>query len=132
VNHVFCGDTCRRAFAVGVNSPAWRGGSDPNRGAQWLKIAVLARDRDGHCCRRCGKTEAENGRRLDVDHIRPWRSFTDEREANQLSNLASLCSACHRRKTNVVERAWLRGDVIGFQQFEQSLKLDSAVKGPAS
>lgn len=119
---VFCNHVCQRKFLVGINHPTWRGGSDPNRGSGWLKIAAQIRKRDGYCCQRCGRTQADNKRKLDVDHIRPWRSFDNEAEANQPTNLVALCSRCHRKKTNTIERAWLRGDVIGMQQYEKAVK----------
>lgn len=121
--HYFCGPLCAQRFNTGPNNYAWRGGSDPNRGAKWLKLARAIRDRDGHVCQRCGTTEAENCRRLDVDHIRPWRSFATEAEANRPENLVSLCKRCHRSKTSGAELAWLRGDRIAMMQYERSVKL---------
>lgn len=125
--HRFCSRTCRERFYIGEHHTHWRGGSDPNRGAKWLKIAAAIRERDGHICRRCGKTEADNGRRLDVDHIRPWRSFEHESEANDPSNLVSLCGRCHKSKTSGAERAWLRGDRLAMLAYERSVTLPSAV-----
>jgi len=127
VAHVFCSRICRVSFHTGANSPAWRGGSDPNRGAGWRKLADEARARDGRCCRRCGKTEAENGQKLSVDHLIPWRLFSSAQEANQLSNLVSLCRSCHAIKTQVAERQYLKGDVLAMRSYERSVSLPSLV-----
>lgn len=81
------------------------------------------RERDGYTCRRCGMTQTENGEALAVDHIKPWRSFTSEIEANDPSNLASLCKKCHGYKTSKVEREWLVGDRIAMAQYEKAVGL---------
>lgn len=115
----FCSRECTAAYHVGEKSPAWRGGSDPNRGQGWLKRAEEARARDGYKCRRCGKTQEENKQRLSVDHIRPWREFEDAAEANALDNLASLCRKCHSWKTTTLEKKWLRGDYLALQEYRR-------------
>ena len=46
------------------------------------------RDRDGHKCAGCGKTEQENGRALDVHHIN-YTKYTVG------VNCISLCRECH-------------------------------------
>lgn len=97
--HVFCGVPCRAAYLVGASSPVWKGGHRGYRGRGWPKLAQQIRDRDGHICRHCGKTEAENGRALDVDHVIPWRLFSDAEAANDPDNLLSLCVSCHGYKT---------------------------------
>lgn len=122
----FCGQVCARRFYRGANSPLYRGGKDPNRGGEWNRIAASIRERDAYSCRRCGISEAENGQKLSVDHIRPWRSFDDKAQANDPSNLVALCRPCHATKTTSVERAWLRGDVVAFQQWVRSLVMESA------
>lgn len=117
VSRSFCGNLCRRAYAVGELHPSWRGGQQPNRGSGWQRIAEAARERDGYRCRWCGKTQADNGQRLCVDHIRPWRTWTDKVAANDPENLASLCKSCHGRKLHV-ENLWLRGDVLAMRAYE--------------
>jgi 5-methylcytosine-specific restriction endonuclease McrA len=124
----FCSRDCMAKFKVGPNNVAWRGGSDPNRGKRWEKIAQSIRERDGLRCKRCDMTQEANGVRLSVDHIRPWRSFTDENEANHPDNLVSLCKGCHAVKTQKVESAWLRGDVLGWKQWVASLHMPSAAR----
>jgi len=72
-------------------------------GPNWSAQRDAARARDGYRCRHCGASERE-GRRHDVHHITPFRTFGYVRGvndlyklANQLENLISLCPACHRR-----------------------------------
>mgnify|MGYP001616689683 FL=1 len=74
---------------------------DNDRGQEWRALAESIRKRDGRACRRCPTTEAENGERLSVDHIIPWWVFTDKADANDPSNLMSLCRRCHSLKTAV-------------------------------
>lgn len=121
VKHVFCNRVCRSRFARGENHSQWRGGANGYRGTRWQVLAEAIRVRDGRRCRRCGKSEAEQGRKLDVDHIRPWRSFTNKDDANNPSNLVSLCKHCHRVKTTTVESAWLKGDVLGMMAYERAI-----------
>lgn len=128
VKKCFCSRQCRDAGYSGAGSPHYRGGHDPNRGPEWRSLAAKIRARDGHCCLRCGKTEAENGARLEVDHIRPWRSFEDKAEANHPDNLVSLCKACHCHKSMTVERAWLRGDRIALVLWVSRLGLDPSTR----
>jgi 5-methylcytosine-specific restriction endonuclease McrA len=123
VKRIFCNRVCRRKFFVGANSPNYRGGHDPNRGCHWISLAAKIRKRDDYTCLRCGMTQVENGRKLDVDHIKPWRSFEDKNEANEPSNLASLCKRCHRIKSATIERDWLRGDRLGMLQYEKAVRL---------
>jgi DEAD/DEAH box helicase domain-containing protein len=72
----------------------WR--NDPNQyGSKWETQRKLARQRDGYCCQICGLKE--NGQTHDVHHKIPFRWFNDLEQANQLSNLITLCSRCHQR-----------------------------------
>ena len=125
-NRSFCSNACSHQFNRGANSPMFRGDKDPNRGAEWNRLAASIRARDGYSCRRCGVCETGNGQKLSVDHIRPWRSFDDKAQANHPTNLVSLCRPCHSFKTTTVERAWLSGDVIAFKQWVRSLFVESA------
>jgi 5-methylcytosine-specific restriction endonuclease McrA len=115
----FCSRRCTQQFIRGEQHGSWRGGSDPNRGHGWRKRAEEARKRDGYRCRRCGKTQAENGQKLSVDHIRPWREFESADEANALENLASLCRGCHSWKTNTLEKRWLKGDGLALAEYRR-------------
>ena len=134
VKHHFCSNGCAKAYLRGPNSPHYRGESDPNRGGQWRRLAEEIRKRDGYCCQRCTRTQAENGQKLSVDHIVPWRTFADKTEANHPTNLVSLCRGCHSTKTHVYERLWLKGDCIGMEQYRKAIQLPplfAAVEVPA-
>lgn len=72
-------------------------------GPTWDKARDAARARDGYACRSCGAPERE-GRQHDVHHLRPFREFgyarganENDRLANALENLVTLCPACHHR-----------------------------------
>lgn len=107
----------------------YRGGEIRGRGKQWTKVAEAIRRRDNYVCQRCGKPQSENGgRKLSVDHIIPWRLFIDETEANADANLVSLCFVCHGWKTAYAEQRYLRGDVLDFKQFQQAIRLHSAIE----
>lgn len=82
---------------VGKNHPNWKGGSGRHgsRGPGWSKIAERCRDIHGRVCKKCGKTEKENGRKLDVNHIIPFHQHRNKTAANRQSNLEALCMACH-------------------------------------
>jgi hypothetical protein len=128
VKRTFCSHDCSFLFNRGENSSMFRGDKDPNRGGAWNRRAEAIRVRDGHSCRRCGRSQAENKQKLSVDHVRPWRSFTDKDEANHESNLISLCRRCHSYKTSRVERRLLAGDVLIWKQWIASLHLPSLVE----
>ena len=86
---------------------AWR--SDPNDyGPVWPQLRAAARARDGYVCQSCGT--AENGRPHDMHHKIPFRAFETADQANRLSNLVTLCPACHRKaETAVRMRSGLAG-----------------------
>jgi DEAD/DEAH box helicase domain-containing protein len=70
--------------------------SDPNDyGPNWPTQRDRARARDGYRCQNCGAPE--QGQAHHVHHKIPFRGFASYRQANQLSNLVTLCSRCHRR-----------------------------------
>ena len=95
-----CKKKAQRYF-VGIRAPLWQGGVsrhpypvdfDP-------ELRRQIRDRDNHECQMCGKTEKENGRRLDIHHINYIK------EDLEPFNLMSLCRACHA-KTMVSRNYW--------------------------
>jgi DEAD/DEAH box helicase domain-containing protein len=70
--------------------------SDPNYyGPNWLAQRDRARARDGYRCQVCGVLE--QGSSHHVHHKTPFRAFTSYQQANQLSNLVTLCPRCHHR-----------------------------------
>ncbi len=77
-------------------------------GPGWARLRDEVRARDGYRCQVCGVPEV--GRAHDVHHKIPFRSFFLRQEANQLSNLITLCPTCHRRvETAVRIRSGLAG-----------------------
>lgn len=86
--------------------------SSPNEyGPLWNAIRKQVRARDGYRCQVCGAEERE--RAHEVHHRIPFRSFTSAEEANQLTNLITLCTECHRRvEASVRIRSGLAG--LGF------------------
>lgn len=73
----------------------------PSYGANWPRQREKALERDDHTCKRCGISSEEHkekhGFDLHVHHITPWHKFDDHKERNKLSNLVSLCAACHQK-----------------------------------
>ena len=72
-------------------------------GPGWPDASRAARARDGGRCRQCGAPERPD-RAHDVHHLRPFREFAyvpgenrNDRQANALDNLITLCSTCHHR-----------------------------------
>lgn len=113
----FCSRECLHTKHRGENHPSWRGNSRRHRGPDWKERSAAARDRDGHRCQVCGNPE-KKGAKMDVDHIVPFRSVL----RNDLINLLSVCKApCHVLKTTTAERAFLRGDYLGFLQMMNAM-----------
>jgi len=70
--------------------------SDPNDyGPNWAAQRNQVRARDGYRCQMCGAPETD--RAHDVHHKIPFRTFASYVQANQLSNLVTLCRSCHGR-----------------------------------
>lgn len=72
-------------------------------GPSWPQAREAARARDGYQCRQCGAQE-RGPRAHDVHHLRPFRDFgyvpganRNDRIANELDNLITLCPSCHQR-----------------------------------
>lgn len=114
---VFCSTLCSQNYTAGENHPRWRGGHEPYFGRAWGRLAESIRERDGRRCRRCGRTEKEEGRRLSVDHVIPRRAFDDIEKANDPANLVALCNSCHGRKGRA-EAKWLKGDVLDMWAYQ--------------
>jgi len=83
--------------------------NDPNDyGPNWEAQRRRTRARDSYQCRNCGIPE--DSRSHDVHHKVPFRSFASYEQANRLSNLVTLCPACHRKAETVVRvRSGLSG-----------------------
>lgn len=109
------------AFA-GARHPNWQGGKSAinlhvHRGPGWNRLAEKARNRDGRVCMLCGKTEAENGRRMDVHHIVTYHDINNAKKANRLSNLISLCKSCHKKEDNKIQHQQI---VLPFAAIAQA------------
>ncbi len=77
-------------------------------GPTWPRQRDLARARDGFRCQVCGTPEGEKAHH--VHHKVPFRMFDSVEQANQLANLITLCSSCHRKvETAVRVRSGLAG-----------------------
>lgn len=83
--------------------------NDPNQyGADWQRIRRIVLQRDRYTCQACGAPERD--RPHHVHHKVPLRSFTSLEQANALSNLVTLCPACHQRaEMSVLIRSGLAG-----------------------
>ena len=83
--------------------------NDPNQyGPAWPRIRKLVLQRDGYACQVCGAPERDQP--LHVHHKVPFRAFTSAEQANQMSNLVSLCPGCHRQaEMSVKIRSGLSG-----------------------
>jgi hypothetical protein len=128
----YCSRECGRKHMRGANNALWRGNRRHERGPTWKDASREARKRDGQCVAPfCGKTEAELGQKLSVDHIVPFRLTViygkkEGIDPNHLDNLACLCRAHHASKTQA-ERRLLKGDVIGFKSAVRTIIPDDLI-----
>lgn len=94
----FCSADCANQWHSGENHNNWKGGNYRGYyGPNWSRQRRFARKRDNYTCQKCGITEQDYGKKLDVHHIVRFADFDNYREANQLSNLISLCHTCHMK-----------------------------------
>ena len=70
-------------------------------GSEWDQIREQVLQRDSYECVQCGISKeghiSRYGMGLNVHHIKPFREFDDNSEANQLQNLVTLCASCHAK-----------------------------------
>jgi len=79
-----------------------------NYGENWKSIQASIRKRDQFRCQVCGLLEVNKAHH--VHHIKPLRLYRNPIEANQFSNLITLCPKCHKRvELNVKVRSGLSG-----------------------
>ena len=64
------------------------------RSQRWKALRLEAKRRDDWKCVKCGAVG-----RLEVDHIQPVRTHPEL--AYELTNLQTLCTRCHSRKTRI-------------------------------
>ena len=75
--------------------------SSPNEyGPDWSNLRETILQRDKNTCQICGKSGDIDP--LHVHHKEPLRSFPSFIEANQISNLITVCLRCHKRAESVV------------------------------
>jgi len=94
-----------RNIRSGKDHPHYNENKDEvSYGPGWMDIAAQVRERDNHSCQRCGMENSEHiekyGNGLTVHHIKPLKQFKegeeiDYSEANDTSNLITLCYICH-------------------------------------
>lgn len=91
---------------TGENCNFWAGGFEHYRGPNWMLQRSRARKRDKNICQICGKTEKDEGKKLTVHHVVPFRFFSnDYKKANDLENLITICSECHGKAES---HGWLK------------------------
>lgn len=90
----YCSETCAKAHMRGANDPRYVGGPKTYRGRGWKAARLLAVDRDGGVCQRCG---VHFGKSIPVHHIKPFREFATAEDANHLENLVCYCQSCHMK-----------------------------------
>lgn len=103
----FCSRTCFKESEcfVGSRSSAYLGGPTTVRGLNWRQIRTgVVREQNGQCAD-CQKLI---GNSLHVHHIRPFREFACDAEANVRSNLVGLCNSCHSKADRNFERHNIR------------------------
>jgi DEAD/DEAH box helicase domain-containing protein len=85
----------------------WTG--DPNNyGSSWNSIRKVVLQRDRYTCQSCGAIESRQP--FHVHHKIPFRLFTSPEQANQMSNLVTLCPACHKKaEVSILIRSGLAG-----------------------
>lgn len=98
----------------------WAGGKFFYYGPNWCMQKRLARERDSNKCVLCG--HHPKIWYLDIHHIKPFRSFAyipgindNYIQANDLSNLITLCKKCHRaveRNPNLIYKLNVTPTVI--------------------
>ena len=75
---------------------SWRKGSKRPNYRRWRAVRLLALDRDGWACVKCGRAG-----RLEVDHR---IALEDGGAVFDLGNLQSLCTDCHFEKSQEERR----------------------------
>ena len=74
---------------------AWRRGYN----TEWDKVRARALARDNHLCQHCLLNDDRIVPAREVDHIIPFHGDIKSPLRLAMSNLQSLCTECHSRKT---------------------------------
>jgi 5-methylcytosine-specific restriction endonuclease McrA len=131
---VFCSKPCegdwKSANIVGDKVYNFAGGYDGYYGTTWPSARRATRKRDRYLCQRCGKTQKDNGKALDVHHKLPFRYFGIERhiEANDLTNLILFCATCHKWVESNETPEYVRS--LGLQYPLQTLNNIAVISDP--
>jgi 5-methylcytosine-specific restriction protein A len=87
--------TCGKAGCVSHKFTPWQGHQGKGRGGRpWRRKRTQVLERDGYLCRPC-KRKGRTTTAKEVDHITAISNGGDD----DISNLESICLACHRIKT---------------------------------
>ncbi len=97
---IFCSRECANKYLTtlrGNKSLRWSNGGSHirRRGIGWKTAREWALIRAQGKCEKCGKiiTPHDYG----IHHIKPYRLFRNDYEANLMSNLIVLCRSCHSK-----------------------------------
>lgn len=95
------------AMYIGENNPNWRGGAsfEPYCHKFNKVFKEYIRDKFGRKCFICGKTEKENGKKLNIHHVNYSKKCLCDEDTN--CQFVPLCSKCHS-KTNHNREYWER------------------------
>lgn len=85
-------------------------------GKDWQRIRSKVLERDGYHCKVCGASDVLQP--LHVHHIQPFKTFVSLEAANALSNLITLCPACHRQAEQSIR---IRSGLAGMSYVLSSL-----------
>jgi 5-methylcytosine-specific restriction endonuclease McrA len=100
--HFFCSRECQHVYqgihCRGPNHPRWLHGGPIDYGPAWPAAKRAALNRDRKTCQWCGSKEKG---RLNVHHLRPFKTFTDPLDAHDLTNLITLCDSCHSKAEKI-------------------------------
>ena len=118
-NRKFCSYEC---FAATIRNPKRTRDRIPYYGSNWRQQREAARKRDNFTCQACGKAPKDRSQ-LQCHHIVPFDEFGTEHfeEANRLSNLLTLCLACHRH---------IHNGTIPLPEFDRLCQLPPNVRTP--
>lgn len=84
------------------------------RGEDWKDKRLVALERDGFKCRKCG--EKTNN----VHHIIPWSKSKD----NNIKNLITLCDKHHKEEEN----KYMRYGIVGWMKWQIRFNNETKLK----
>lgn len=99
----FCSQGCMVEWRVenfsGEDHPRWNGGYNRYYGPNWYQQRREVLERDDYECQSCPVDREQHNERYGCDpvvhHITRFGDFDNYKEANELSNLITLCKRCH-------------------------------------